>query len=262
MVNAVNRRIMLRRFYAPQAAEVSQVFKLDADESHHLRDVLRLGAEDRVTVFDGKGSEFVCAIHAVDRHSATLEILSKEIRRIESPIQITLCQALAKGEKFDLIVQKATELGVHQIIPLLTAHSDVKPDEKSISRKMERWKRIAMEAVKQSTRTRIVEIETPSSLTAAVKTQFDIKYIFAERGGSLLRQQTGDVPIQPQTLAIFIGPEGGWQREEIAAARDNNCQIVTVGPRILRTETAAITAISLIQYLFGDLSQPIDVETT
>ena len=245
---------MLRRFYAPVSAKSGTTITLDVAETHHLRDVLRLGVNDQVRVFDGEGSEYRCLIRGVDRNSTALEIIEKESRIVESPIDITLCQALVKGEKFDLIVQKATELGVRRIIPVITAHSEIKVNAESANRKLERWQRISMEAVKQSERTRLVEIQVPTTLNVALKTNSDFRYFFAERGESPLKNTRDNASALGQNLTIFIGPEGGWQEEEVSLARDNGCQIVTIGPRILRTETAAITALSLIQYLFGDLA--------
>src|SRR5262249_24875498 len=230
---------------------------LDAHEAHHLKDVLRLAAGDQVTVFDGEGREFVCVIEKSSRNSAELKILREESRPVESRTNIVLCQALVKGEKFDLIVQKATELGVSRIIPTLTAHAHVKPSQESSNRRLERWRRITLEATKQSGRTRLVDIQQPVLFAAALETEADTKYLFAERGGALLRNKGLD---SQQTVALFIGPEGGWQNEEIELARANGCEIITIGPRILRTETAAITAVALLQYLYGDLSQPVSDE--
>jgi len=242
---------MLRRFYAPVSAISANKIKLDAEETHHLRDVLRLTKGDQIHVFDGAGTEYRCKIISVERSSATVEIIDKESKTVESQIDITLCQALAKGEKFDLIVQKVTELGVRTIIPMLTAHSEVKPNAESAERRLTRWRRIALEAVKQSERTRLVDIRPPLSLVDALKIEADVKYFFAERGSKPIAEETDSVK---QTLAIFIGPEGGWSQEEEAVAREHGCDIVTIGPRILRTETAAVAAVALIQYLFGDLS--------
>jgi 16S rRNA (uracil1498-N3)-methyltransferase len=246
---------MLRRFHAPPSAISGSTIRLDADETHHMRDVLRLGSNDQIHVFDGQGTEYRCAILSVDRNSTIVEILEKETKELESPIDITLCQALAKGEKFDLIVQKATELGVNTIIPVLTAYSEVRPNAESAERKVTRWRRIALEAVKQSERTRIVDVQLPISLIDALKTTADVKYFFAERGTTPIDKSSTGLAPTGKRFAIFIGPEGGWKDEEETVARENECEIVTIGPRILRTETAAIAAVSLVQYLFGDLSK-------
>ena len=242
---------MLRRFYAPASAISGNTIKLDADETHHLRDVLRLTTNDQIHIFDGEGTEYRCRIIRLERSSATAEIIEKESKIVESPIDIILCQALAKGEKFDLIVQKATELGVRTIIPMLTAHSEVRPNAESTERRLTRWRRIALEAVKQSERTGLVDIRPPSTLVDALKIEPDFKYFFAERGSKPI---AANADSEKQTFAIFIGPEGGWSQDEETVAREHGCEIVTIGPRILRTETAAVAAVSLIQYLFGDLS--------
>src|SRR5882724_10957548 len=139
MDRRASRRIthsMLRRFYAPKSAISDAIIRLDAEETHHLRDVLRLNVKDKLRVFDGEGTEYICEILNLDRHSTTAEIIERESKTVESPIDIILCQALAKGEKFDLIVQKATELGVRTIVPILTAHSEVKPNAEAIERRL------------------------------------------------------------------------------------------------------------------------------
>jgi 16S rRNA (uracil1498-N3)-methyltransferase len=151
-------------------------------------------------------------------------------------------------------VQKATELGVRSIVPLLTARSEVKPSSDSTERKLTRWRRIALEAVKQSERSRLVDILAPKSLVEALQMPADTKYFFAERGNKPIDKADGISASKSQRVSVFIGPEGGWKSEEEEIAVEHGSRIVTIGPRILRTETAAIAAISLVQYLFGDLS--------
>jgi 16S rRNA (uracil1498-N3)-methyltransferase len=165
---------------------------------------------------------------------------------------LTLAVALLKGEKFDLVVQKATELGVKRIVPLQTKRADVRlKDEKDSAKKIERWRRIALEAAKQSGRAFVPEIENPADFEIFVKNSNFPGIFFAERGGDNL--QAGLTQISSSNLIAVTGAEGGWEDAEIELARKNDFRVVTLGGRILRAETAAITVAALLQHLSGDL---------
>ena len=237
-----------RRFFAPPSAFnfTKQSVTLTADEARHLREVLRLKPGDTVSVFDGEGKEFAARVVQARREFAELA-LDEEINtaRPESPLQITLAVALLKGEKFDLVVQKATELGVHKIVPLITRYADIKlRDQSDAAKRVARWQRIALEAAKQSGRAVVPEVSLPVTFASLL----DVSCVlFSERGGHGLTQMETD------QITAIIGSEGGWSDEEIEQARAAGAQIVTLGGRILRAETAAITAAALLQHRFGDL---------
>lgn len=231
---------------------------LAADEAQHMRGVLRLKPGDEVFVFDGVGREYLCRIDSLRRDAALLSVLEEvEAASPESALDLTLALALLKGEKFDLAVQKATELGVMKIVPVTTKLSDIRlRDERDAEKRTARWRRIALEAAKQSGRARLPDIEEPQpfdSLLEDVAEDGDQRALmFVERGGSSLAQSlyasTG-----PQSLTALVGPEGGWTEEEIQRAREHNWEIITLGGRILRAETAAIAITALLQHLYGDL---------
>jgi 16S rRNA (uracil1498-N3)-methyltransferase len=169
-------------------------------------------------------------------------------------LTLTLAVALLKGEKFDLVVQKTTELGVSRIIPVTTTRSDVKLRDTSDSdRRVMRWRRLALEACKQSGRARLPIIESPTPLSSLFETERneEAKVMFAERSGRGIVDEL--VGVTPQSMTALVGPEGGWDDDEIALARYSGCYVVTLGGRTLRAETAAITVTALIQHLFGDL---------
>src|ERR1044071_872275 len=153
----------VRRFYAPPEAFAGGVVSLSEEESRHLRDVLRLRAGDEARVFDGEGREFACVVREAGgrREGATLEVRGPaEPPSPESPLELTLAVALLKGEKFDLVVQKATELGVARVVPVETKRADVRlRDERDTTKRIERWRRLALEAAKQSGRTRVPAVE-------------------------------------------------------------------------------------------------------
>ena len=240
-----------RRFYAPPSAFADQTVILAANEARHLRDVLRLKTGDEVYVFNGMGREFRCTVSNTRRDAAELLIEAEvEPAKPESQLQLNLCVALLKGEKFDLVVQKATELGVTKVVPLITRYADIHlRNEADASKRVARWQRIALEAAKQSGRAFVPEIRAPvafDALLASVKD--DLRVMFSERGDGAL----SSLP-PSQSVTALIGSEGGWSDEEIEQAKAQDFHIVTFGGRILRAETAAITVTALLQYLFGDL---------
>jgi 16S rRNA (uracil1498-N3)-methyltransferase len=241
-----------RRFYAAPAAinlEDQSVF-LDQTEARHLADVLRLGPGAEVFVFDGQGREFRCEV--IDPKKATLRVIEPvPPPHAESPLSLTLAIALLKGEKFDLVVQKATELGVTRIVPVLTARADVRiADASAAAKRIARWNRLAMEAAKQCGRAVVPECKVPVEFSALVSEPagFNQRVMFTERdGGSFDTIESGS------NVIALVGPEGGWADEELAQARANDWTLVTLGGRTLRAETAAITVIALLQHRLGDL---------
>jgi 16S rRNA (uracil1498-N3)-methyltransferase len=237
-----------RRFYAPPSAFADQTVTLAADEARHLRDVLRLKAGDEVYVFNGAGREFRCTVSSTRRDSAELRIDAEvEPARPESQLQLNLCIALLKGEKFDLVVQKATELGVMKVVPLVTRYADIHlRDEADATKRVGRWQRIALEAAKQSGRAFVPEIGAPVAFN--LLSVDGLVVVFSERDGGALSSLTPS-----QSVTALVGSEGGWSDEEIESARARNFHIVTLGGRILRAETAAIAITTLLQHRFGDL---------
>jgi len=236
-----------RRFHAPPTAFTQTTVTLTADEARHLRDVLRLKSGDEVYVFDGRGREFRCSVSNTKRDSAELQIEAEvEPAKPESQLQLNLCVALLKGEKFDLVVQKATELGVTTVTPLITRYADIHlRDQSDATKRVARWQRIALEAAKQSGRAFVPEISLPVAFETALE---GVGVMFSERGGEPFENLTG-----ARAMTALVGSEGGWADEEIEAARARNFHIVTLGGRILRAETAAIAVTVLMQHRFGDL---------
>jgi 16S rRNA (uracil1498-N3)-methyltransferase len=246
-----------RRFYAPPEAfdfHARQV-SLAGDEAKHLREVLRLKPGDGVRVFDGAGNEHHAVVLKAMRDLAVLELGDKTPPAAEeSPIQLTLALALLKGDKFDLVVQKATELGVKELVPVMTKFADVRlHDPSDAAKRVTRWHRIALEAAKQSGRATLPQIHSPIAFAELIERDGDdgLRVMFAERTGRSII----DLPeaLSSSSVSILVGSEGGWSPEEIEAAREHGWKIVTLGGRILRAETAAITVTALIQHRFGDL---------
>ena len=238
----------MRRFYAPKENIQDKNVSLNLEETRHLRDVLRLREGENVRVFDGEGREFSCEIGKIAKRETVLNII-EEIKPSApaSNLDLTLAVALLKGEKFDLVVQKAVELGVTKLTPVQTKRTDVKL--RDVEKKTGRWRKIALEAAKQSGRAQLMQIETILNFEEFVKTAEDAKILFAERGGGNFSKIE-----ETKKITAVIGSEGGWEDSEIEAARKNDFQIVTLKGRILRAETAAISIASILQHRFGDLN--------
>lgn len=224
---------------------------LDQDEAKHLRNVLRLKIGDEIAVFDGEGNEFLCRIETIGKNESTATVINQIAPAApESPLRLTLASVVIPGEKYDLIVQKAVELGVTKFVPLASMRSEVKL--KDLSKKLTRWRRIALDASKQCGRASLMLIEEPQNVAdfLAETSKHDYpKIFFSEREGSELPELNA-----PTELITVIGPKGGWDDTELKTAQDNDFSIVTLGGRIMRAETAAIALTAILQHRFGDVN--------
>ncbi len=235
----------MRRFYVSPDNFNDLKIALSLEESKHLREVLRLRGGEEVHVFDGEGKEFLCIVAetGAKKQSAILRILRETLPvSPESDLDLTLAVALLKGEKFDLVVQKAVELGVKKLVPILTKRADTK------NSRNERWEKIALEAAKQCGRATLLEIDDLIEFEDFIETADETKILFSERGGNGFSTIKAD-----KKITAVIGSEGGWEDSEIEAAQLNNFQIITLGGRILRAETAAVSIAAILQHRFGDL---------
>lgn len=237
----------MRRFYASIEQFQKETITLNLEETRHLRDVLRLKEEAQVQVFDGDGREFLCAVQAIGKKETVLKILEQiSPTAPESDLDLTLAVALLKGEKFDLVVQKAVELGVTKLVPFNTTRADVRL--KDADKRLERWRKIALEAAKQSGRAKLMIVEKPFDFKNFIETADGTRILFAERGGA----RFSDIK-ETKKITAAVGAEGGWEAAEIESAREKEFQIVTFKGRILRAETAAISIAAVLQHRFGDL---------
>jgi 16S rRNA (uracil1498-N3)-methyltransferase len=252
-----------RRFYAPPIAfsDDRTSVRLSAEETRHLRDVLRLRVGDEAYVFDGEGKEFRGSVSDTDRSSSVIRIVEEsQPPSPESPLNLTLAVALLKGEKFDVAVQKATELGAGCVVPLVTSRADVRiHNPEDAQKKQTRWQRIALEATKQCGRAKLMKIDAPVAFAEFVArppvnlaVSDELCLMFSERDGSPLADAV-DSSEQPSSVKAIVGSEGGWTDEEIQQASTAQWKIVTLGGRTLRAETAAIAVAALLQHRFGDL---------
>jgi 16S rRNA (uracil1498-N3)-methyltransferase len=194
-------------------------------------------------------------VEAIGRESSTLNLIDEvEPASPESPLKLTLAVALLKGEKFDLVVQKATELGVWRVVPVKTARADVRlHDPGDAQKRVIRWQRIALEAAKQSGRALVPEVSSPIDFAAALTDEQTVgqRIMFSEKSGEPLHHPVLTAP--STVITALVGSEGGWADEELDQALKAGWSIVTLGGRIMRAETAAITITVVLQHLYGDL---------
>ncbi len=240
----------MRIYIPPEDIEKQQGIKLNADKSHYLTSVLRCKRGDRISVVDGKGKACEAEIVEISKKHVFINILSETALDTESALNLILCQGIPKGEKMDMVVQKATELGVKEIIPLITERCVVKE-----TRKVKRWQKIAEEAAEQCGRTIIPTVHEPVEFrllfTVHCSQQMN-GFIFWEEGGLSLKDAISKLAIHPFThspIHLLVGPEGGFTSEEVKLAEDHGFIRTTLGKRTLRAETAAIVSVALVQFL-------------
>lgn len=239
----------MNRFFLTSAEWNAPSPALDAGESHHAIDVLRLGAGDRITIFDGLGSESTAQIVTVEGKRVHIKILSKTTSQ---PLKssITLAQAVPKGKNMDLIIQKAVELGAARIAPLFSDRTIVQLDAKEAEKKRNKWHDIAVEACKQCGQNRIPEILIPRTPKAFFDSneKFDLMLIASlQPDARSIKEVLAEHP-SPKSVCVFVGPEGDFTPAELSLAKSHGCQPVTLGPIILRTETAAIYCLSVLAH--------------
>lgn len=241
-----------RIFLAPERVE-GQLVRFGEEELHHLRAVLRLRPGDVLLATDGTGVEYRLRLASVPKGlEGVIEGQERPLR--ESPLESTLVQAVPKKELMDLVVQKAVELGVSGIRPVASRRTVVHLKDERGRAKRERWKRVAAAALAQSGRTKMPVLGELCTWSAFLReeTVAEMKILLCESDGDSLASLTKSVRA-PSSVLVAVGPEGGWEPEEIAAARAAGFSAAAFGPRTLRTETAGLAALSVLQFLFGDL---------
>ena len=243
-----------RFFVSPDQIKESRVRITGPDVSHIAR-VLRLGRGSALTILDGRGKSYAAVIQELGRDEVLCEI-NKELPSTPAcPVKVTLVQGIPKGDKMDLIIQKGTELGVSRVIPLICSRSVVRLAGDRLPRKQERWQRIALEAAKQCRRPDVPEVAEPAELDGvlgSLPAHCTALIPWEEENKVSLKDLLHEIKAV-QEIYVFIGPEGGFTAGEVAEARAAGVRPVTLGPRILRTETAGIAVITMVLCQWGDL---------
>ena len=247
----------MHRFIVKPENIQNGLISLIGEDLRHLRQVLRLEAGNKIRVFDGSGIEYEAALLNVEKEIAEAKILYSFQADTEPKVQVTLYQAIPKGEKMDLIVQKSVELGVYKIVPVITSRTVVQLNKKDREKKAERWSRIAREAAKQSRRAFVPGVTAPMDFDDFIRLdeKYDLSIMLFENETKknlkdLLKCYTMD---KIREASLFIGSEGGFSEREVEKCRILGYNIAGLGSRILRAETAAISGLTIIMYEMGEL---------
>lgn len=231
-----------------------EIARITGDDVKHAWKVLRLKAGDEVLVNDLAGTDYHGRIRDVSKSEVLVDLVSKTEKSNESPLEITVYQGLPKGQKMDLICQKLSELGAVRLVPVITHR--VVPEVRNDYRKLDRLRRISLEAGKQARRSRLMEVAEPVELKdlSAEFNAFDLIIVpYEEMTGAGLAGIEGVIAASSR-IALVVGPEGGFEPSEIHWLREEGARVITLGPRILRTETCALSVVSILQYLAGDMA--------
>jgi 16S rRNA (uracil1498-N3)-methyltransferase len=240
----------MRRFYLPPQECRADHLVLTGSEAHHAADVLRVKPGDNVVVLDGAGSELACRVESVTRKKVQLEVLDR-VTQPPPPWQITLAQAIPKGKILEAIIQKATELGVWRIVPLLSQRVTTHLEGDSIAHKAEKWRQTAVEAIKQCGQRWLPQVDPPIPLAAwlARGEKFDLTLVASLQDDRRhLRAYFPPGAPRPRVLCLWIGPEGDFAPEEMEAIKGAGALPITLGPLVLRSETAALCALSILNH--------------
>jgi len=227
-------------------------------DAHHIKNVLRLKQGDKIGLFDGTGLNYETKIVTLLPKSIEVSVIRSFLSTAESSVQITVAQALLKDRKMDSLVRQLTELGITRWIPFIAKRSVPRPDKKRLFTRTERWKKIAQEALKQCKRSCSPEIGTTVSFEEVLNLgkDNDLKIVFWEKESKPVNKELPASNLKPpEKIFILLGPEGGFTLKEVENAKASGFITASLGPRILRAETATIAACTLLQYLFGDMGK-------
>ena len=224
-------------------------YVLDRDQSHYLKNVLRLKTSMKVRLFNGSGYEYLGIINKISKNNVNVTVLSREKKNNESPLKVNLIIAISRASKFDYLIQKLTELGVSSITPIQSERSETKIRSKDQSKKIEHWEKIAISACQQCDRDGPPKIHGIGNFASTVTVRSEnVKFILEPAAKYTLSAITKE----PKEICILSGPEGGFSPKELLLADEHGFKLLSLGPRILRTETAPIVALSIAQSKWGD----------
>ena len=242
-------------FFPESAVTIGNTVSLGDSDARHISKSLRMRTGGEILLADGMGRAYLAVLEKVDRDNVSCLVVRQVAETAAPGFRITLVQALPKGDKMDLIVQKGTELGLHGIIPLLSERAEVRLTEDKQVKRAQRWQRIAMEAAKQCRRLDVPRISPPRTWAGVLEEMpraVSALIPWEEEAGYTLKDFLSARPA-PQEIYYFIGPEGGFSSSEVEEARKYGIQPVSLGPRILRAETAGLAVAAMLLYQWGDL---------
>ena len=243
----------LTRIYTEQALTPGAIAQLSAPTSTHIIRVLRMTVGSTLSLFNGDGYDYQAMILAIGKHDVSLRIGPCHAPHNESPLRLTLAQCLIRSDKMDLVVQKATELGVTRVVPLYSSRSTLKLDASRVQKRLSHWRGVAISACEQSGRAKVPQLEPVQSLTTWSAARTDdtaLRLVLTPAASTPIKT----LPLPATASAIItIGPEGGFSNDELETMHQAGFHAVRLGPRILRTETAGLTTLAVLQALHGDL---------
>lgn len=241
----------MHQFFVEDTDVSEQAITITGSDVNHIKNVLRMKAGEKIRVSTKTGKNYYCSIQVLDDMAVTAEILEKDEAGTELPSRIYLFQGLPKSDKMELIIQKAVELGAAEIYPTAMKNCVVKLDEKKAAGKVKRWQQISESAAKQSKRSVIPVVHEPMKYQKALQLaeSLDVVLVAYENERGMAAAKEAFEAIKPgMSVGIFIGPEGGFDPDEISLAREKNMNIISLGKRILRTETAGLAILSILMY--------------
>jgi 16S rRNA (uracil1498-N3)-methyltransferase len=244
------------RVFVDAALATGAPLELPAGVARHVVRVLRLGPGDALSLFNGRGGEFEATIEVVRRDAVLVRVGEHHARECESPLSIVLLQGIARGEKMDLILQKATELGVQAFVPVMMARSTVRLDQRTIETRQKHWQAVVTSACEQCGRNTVPLVTAPGSLQQCLRPATALRLILTPVNGAASLAAlltTAELERAAQRIELLVGPEGGFDPAETAAAIAAGFRPCRLGPRVLRTETAGLAALAALQTLAGDL---------
>ncbi len=240
----------ISRFYCPHRLGPGQTLELPPDAAHHAAKVLRLEAGHEITLFNGEGGEYAATITNIGKNGVTVKTTAFHEREAESPLAVTLAQAISSGDKMDYTLQKAVELGINHIQPLASERCVVKLTGERAEKRVRHWQQVVISACEQSGRNRVPEVAPIQPLARWLGgLPSDAQHLMLAPGA---QHRLSGLPAPTTPVTLLIGPEGGLSPAEIRAAESCGFTSVRLGPRVLRTETAALTALAAMQTLWGD----------
>ena len=235
------------RIYTPQILAVDLSFRLEKAASHHCLKVLRLTKGAKLALFNGDGFEYLAEIVAIENQQAHCCVISQQEGIKESPLTIHLAQGLARGQKMDYVIQKAVECGVASVTPIISERCGVKLSSDRVEKKMKHWQQVAISASEQCGRSVVPKIITPVDYLTYISEHPELKLMAHPESAN-----ASTLPESLKEVSIIIGPEGGFTELEISQASKAGAVVLSLGPRVLRTETAALVTATLLQNRFGD----------
>jgi len=243
--------VRLSRVYCEAALVAGTEVALPASAANHVARVLRLRAGAPLVAFDGSGNDFRCEVVAVEGDRVRVRVGEVTGARPESPLAVTLVQAVSRGERMDLTLQKATELGVRAVVPVFSARSVVRLDERQAAAKLRHWQAVVVSACEQSGRSALPQVHAPINLDRYLaESRREGLRLVPSPGAS---ESLAGLADTPERAELLVGPEGGFEEGELRSAEGAGFRPVRLGPRVLRTETAGIVALALLQARWGDL---------